>query len=332
MALLCPKCLGTFDMAGGRLPPWCPHCGADVNKETLEASDPAAARQDRPASPSPGLAPPWMPGPVGQPDGIAAERFAVPAPALATGFDDGRPLAVYDFSTKGYLHTISPGIMMFAIFAALAAGGVALDLTRPNAKTALPALLMGGIGFAILAFSFAGYGKRIRRVEVFADGIRWHGPEGVLRLAWADVEAVYRSEIVFNGFPKSELKLVARNGREVTFDRTIDRYQEFMNLVQGRSADAIRPRKLAESGSCGAEFGPLLVGPAGISTDGWLVPWDAIERYYVRNGRLCIEFLGRGSKSIPLHGIPNYLVLLYLMGEFAPPAVRQASGVPAAAG
>jgi hypothetical protein len=222
--------------------------------------------------------------------------------------------------------------MLVGIFGALALGAFALELTRPNAKTALPGLLMAGIAAAIGVFSFAGYGKRVRRVEVFADGIRWHGPDGVGRLAWADVEAVFRFEVVINGFPKSELKLVGKSGREVRFDRSLGRYKEMMDLIQGRCADVMRPRKRDEAAAGGADFGPVLVGPAGVSTDGWLVPWESIERYFIARGCLWIQFQGRGSKGVSLHSIPNYLVLLYLIGEYAPQHVRQASGLPVTAG
>ncbi len=229
------------------------------------------------------------------------------------------------------METVGAGLLMAGILAVIAAGGFALAIARPNANTTLPALLMLGLAGGALAFTFATYGKRIRRVEVFARGVRWYGPDGVGRLDWADVQTVYRFDVVINGFPKSELKLVTRSGREVIFDRTLDRYQEMMGLIQSRCAELMRPRKREEAEAGGADFGPLLVGPDGVSADGWLVPWESVDRYYISGGRLWFEFVGRGRKAVALSTIPDYLVLLYLLGEFAPPRVREASGLPATA-
>jgi hypothetical protein len=324
MSAYCANCAEALDLPGGRLPPWCPKCGADVTKDTLSAPAPAPRQPDRPAAPAAGISP--TPGRSAQ-----LSTGANTAPKSAASFDESQPLAAFDFSRRGYVETVGAGLLLAGILAVIAAGGFALEFARPNANTTLPALLMAGLAVGALAFTFAKHGKRIHRVEVFAGGVRWLGPDGVGRLAWADVETVYRFDVVINGFPKSELKLVTKSGREVVFDRTLDRYQEMMGLIQSRCAELMRPRKRQEAGACGAEFGPLLVGPAGVSTDGWLVPWESVERYSVSGGRLWIEFVGRGRKAIPLSTIPNYLVLLYLLGEFAPPQVREASGLPATA-
>jgi hypothetical protein len=251
--------------------------------------------------------------------------------AHGNAFDDASPLAVFDFSLRGYSHKTGGAIILAGIFFGLAGLFVYLSFTPRGAGSTVPIVITTGLGIAFFVFPFAKYGKRIRRVEVFANGVRWHGPEGAGWLFWRNVEAVYRSELVLNGLRQSEIKLVG-GGREVTFDLTLDRYPEMAGLIQELCARSMRPRKREEAGSCGAEFGPLLVGPAGISIEGWLVSWDSVTRYVVKGGWLWFHFMGNGRKGIPLHTIPNYLLLLYLMGEFAPPAVRQASGLPVSGG
>jgi hypothetical protein len=309
----CTNCGGLIEASSdGRLPPWCLHCGATVARENKVVSADAAVAQDGPTSPD-----------VGSPARQAGAW-------LSEDFDDTRAIGVYNFSLRGYLHKIGPGILMAAIFAALAAGGFFLALTRPNAGTTMPGLLMASFAVGFLVYSFAGFHKCIRRVEVFADGIRWQGPKGTGRLAWENVEAVYRSEIVLNGFRVSELKLVGRTGREVTFDLTIERYRELAGLIQGRSAESMRPRKREQAITCAAEFGPVRVSPAGVCVNGSLFPWESVTRCTIANGRLCFQFGGHGSQAVPLHTIPNYLVLLSLMDEFAL-AGREASGLHATA-
>jgi hypothetical protein len=326
MVARCANCAEPIEVSSdGRLPPWCTRCGADLNKGATPIPASAARVPDWPTSSSVGIAPD-----LSRAATISPPRIAEPPPT--EGFDESRLLAVHDFSLRGYLHKVGPGILIVVIFLALAGGAFALAIKRPGSGTVAPGLLMAGLAAAFLVYTFAGYGKCIRRVEIFAGGIRWHGPSGTGEAAWGSVEAVYRSEIVLNGFRTSELRLVGRGGREVTFDLTIERYRELAGLVQGCCDEAMRPRKREEAGACGAEFGPVLVGPAGVSIEGWLVPWESVVRYGISGGRLWFHFQGHGRKDVPLHTIPNYLVLLHLMGEFAPPVVREASGLPATAG
>jgi hypothetical protein len=287
--------------SSGRLPPWCLSCGATVGKETKTVSSDDATVQNEPTA--------------SEVDSDSRQ----PGVWRSEDFDDANLIGVYNFSLRGYLHKVGPGILLTAIFGALAAGAFFLAFTRPNAGTTTPGLLMAGFAVGFLLYSFAGYGKCIRRVEVFADGIRWHGPKGIGRLAWEDVEAVYRSEIVLNGFPISELKVVGKSGREVVFDRTIERFREFAGLVQGRCAELMRPRKLKQAVSCAADFGPVRVSPAGVYVGGSLFPWEWVARYSVSGGRLCLQFHGYASQAVALSTIPNYLVLFSLMDEFSLP-------------
>lgn len=324
MAVDCSRCSGRIDeLTDGRVPAWCPRCGADLRKSPVPEPAPDADVPYGAPSTAVAVAPaPARSGTIPRPSKAVRERPAA--------FDQSRALAVYEFSLEGYLHKVGPAILLVAIFASLAALGMGIAVSRPGAGATLPALLMAGLAVAFVFPVFLRYGKCIRRVEIFAAGIRWQGPEGTDRLAWADVEEVYRSEIIFNGFRTSELKLLGA-GKEVAFDLALERFAEFATLVQERCAEVMRPRKLEEAGEGGARFGPVLIGPAGVSLDGWRVPWESIKRYAVTGGRLTIHTQGIGSKSIPLLGIPNYLVLLYLMGEFAPATVRRASGRPAPA-
>jgi hypothetical protein len=253
-------------------------------------------------------------------------------PLSAAGFDESRPLAVHDFSLAGYLHKVGPALMLALMFLALAAFAFCLAVTRPGSGTLAPGLLMAVLAVAFLFPVFAGYGRAVRRVEVFADGITWHGPRGTGRLAWQDVGEVYRSEVIINGFRKSVLKLVG-GGREVAFDLTLDRYPELAGLVQARSAAVLRDRMRDEARTGSAGFGPVAVNAVGVSVEGESFPWEAVTRYEVARGRLCFQFHGRsGGRCVPLGAVPNYMVLLYLLGEFAPPAVREASGVIGPAG
>ncbi len=328
MAVQCKNCCQHFDDSlDVRLPPWCPRCGVDLGRGAAAVSP--------------------APSPVA-PDGTGARPAAAVAaapvrPAIApahdpvratpaTHFDESRPIAVHAFSLAGYLHKLGPALMLAVIFLAIAALLFGLALTRPNSGTLAPGLLMAVLSAAFLFPVIAGYGRGIRRVEVFADGIVWHGPARTGRLAWQDVGEVYRSEIVLNGFRKSELKLVAA-GREVTFDLTLERFPELAGLVQSRSAAALRDRVREEARTGSAGFGPVAVNPVGVSVEGESFPWEAVTRYEVAGGRLWFQFHGRtGRRCVALHAVPNYMVLLYLLGELAPPAVREASGVIGPAG
>ncbi len=331
MVTHCAQCSEPITMpADGRLPPWCSRCGADLGKRSTlvpapTAPAPSAQVPNCSASPAVGIA--QTPGRSAT---ISVGRNANPVPV--EGFEESRCLAVHDFSLRGYLHKAGPGLLLIAIFVAIAGMLFSLALTRPDAGTAMPGVLMAGIAVALLVYVSNLYGKCIRRVEVFTDGIRWRGPAGPGRLSWTDVEAVYRSELILNGFKMSELKLVSRDGREVVFDLTIDRYGELAGLIQGCSAEVILPRKREEAGACGAEFGPILVGPVGVSLEGWLTPWEAVARYGISGGWLWVHFRGHGRKGLSLSSIPNSLVLLQLMGEFAPQPVREASGLRATTG
>ncbi|HWB09050.1 MAG TPA: DUF6585 family protein [Pirellulales bacterium] len=308
MVTRCTNCGELIEASSsGRLPPWCLCCGATVGDATKTVSAEVAVAQDGPESPHVG-------SPSRQPDAWRSEDF-----------DETRPIGVYNFSLRGYLHKVGPGILLAGIFGALAAGAFFLALTRPNAGTTLPGLLMAGFAVGFLVYSFAGRGKCLRRVELFADGVRWHGPKGIGRLAWENVEAVYRSEIVLNGFPISELKLVGRTGREAVFDLTIERYGELAGFIQGRCAEVMRPRKREQAVTCAADFGPVRVSPAGVCVGGSLFPWESVARYTIARGRLCFQFGWHGSQAIPLSAIPNYLVLLSLMDEFAMAARQESS-------
>ncbi len=319
MAVNCFHCCGRVDeTTHGRLPPWCPRCGADLKNSPAPAGAPDANFRDGSSTAAIAVAP------------APPRSGIVPRPRRSTeqpvSFDESQPIAVYRFGLMGYLHTVGPAILLAAIFAAIAALLFGLAATRPGSGTAPPALLMVALAIGFIVPAFLPYGKRVRRVEVFADGIRWLGPQRAGRMAWTDVKAVYRSEIILNGFRKSELKILGTGG-EVVFDLALDRFAEFATLVQERCAEVMRPGKREDAAEGGAEFGPVLIGPAGMSLDGWHVPWEVVTRYEVSRGRLWLHYQG-GSKCLPLHGIPNYLVLLYLMGEFAPPTLRRASGLP----
>ena len=157
---------------------------------------------------------------------------------------------------------------------------------------------------------------------------------GASRLLWRDVEAVYRMELILNGFKQSQLKIVSTDGREVIFDLTIERNGELAGLIQVCSAEAMRPRKREEAGACGAEFGPVLVGPVGVSLEGWLTPWEAVARYGISGGRLWFHFRGRRPvRASRCAASPTYLrVTLALLGEVCSAASPRGSGLPAIAG
>jgi hypothetical protein len=329
MAVQCKNCYRQFDdSSDGRLPPWCPRCGVDLARGAVAVSPsmpPAAPISSVVRAAAAVVGVPVRPPPVPATGGQAAVSPAV-------RFDESRPIAVHDFSLKGYLHKLGPALMLSLIFLALAVFAFCLAVTRPGSGTLAPGLFMAGLSVAFLFPVFAGYGKAIRRVEVFADGITWHGPGGTGRLAWQDVAEVYRSEIIFNGFRKSELKLLA-GGREVTFDLTLDRYPELAGLVQARSAAALRDRMREEARTGSAGFGPVAVNAVGVSVEGESFPWDSVTRYEVAGGRLWFQLHDPVCRRcVSLHAVPNYMVLLYLLGEFAPPAVREASGVIGPAG
>jgi hypothetical protein len=300
----CVKCSEAIDRSGdGRSPPWCPRCGADLGEKSPTA--PASAA----------------------PTGRNSD------PGLTEVFDETRLLAIHDFSLRGYLHgKAGAGLMLVAIFLGIAGLLFAVALKQPGSGTMAPGLLTVGVAAAALVFTFAGYPKRIRRVEVFADGIGWHGPAGADRLAWRNVEAVYRFEVVFNGLPTSELKLVGRGGRVVVFDRTIERFRELAGFVQGHCAELMRPRKREEARTCGAEFGPVVVGPDGVAIEGGLIPWEHVAGHVISGGSLWIQSRGYGRKGIPLHTIPNAVVLFDLLEEFAHAPVGESAGLPVMAG
>jgi hypothetical protein len=325
MAIRCASCSEAIELPdNGRLPPWCPRCGDYLKKSS--ATSPSAA--------------PNVPAWTTTPAAVAVHSMASAAATTsrtntgdgrAQSNDETRVLAVHDFSMRGFLHKVSPGIMIVVIFLALSAGMFALAIRRPGQGTTMPGLICAVIAAAVIGYMFTLYGKCIRRVEVFANELRWLGPDGLGRLSWDNIANVYRSEIVLNGFPTSELKLVARDGREVVFDRTIEQYFDLARFVQERCAQLMLPWMREEARESSTDFGPVRVGAVGITIDGLLIPWESVANYSIANGRLWFQLRECGSKGFPLHTIPNYVALLHLMSELAP-QVRKGAGLPVAAG
>jgi hypothetical protein len=323
MAIRCANCREAIDLPNnGRLPPWCPRCGINLNKD--DSTFPEADLK-LPASPVVASGPLTASSPTDSSSGTIANH------RQAEGLGDSHALAIHNFSMRGFLQKVSPGIVIVVVFLGIATGMFALAIMRPAQGTTLPGVICVGIAAACIGFMFTVYAKCIRRVEVYADAIRWQRPDGVGRLAWESIAAVYRSEIVMNGFPTSELKLVATNGREVVFDRAVERFFDLAHFVQERCAQLMLPRNREEARNGGADFGPVRVGTVGVTIEGLLIPWESVANYSIANGWLRFQFQEHGSKGIPLHTIPNYLVLLNLMSELAP-QVRKDVGSPVTAG
>lgn len=59
----------------------------------------------------------------------------------AEDFDETRSLAVHDFSWRGYLHKVGPGILIVVIFLAIAGMMFALAIKWPDQGTTLPGLI-----------------------------------------------------------------------------------------------------------------------------------------------------------------------------------------------
>src|SRR5436190_3789866 len=147
----CAKCSAAIDMSDeGRLPASCPRCGANLgqNPGTTHAS---AARM---------------------PERLCTSGNSDPSQTEA--LDETRLFAVHEFSLRGYLNgKAGAGLLLVFIFLGIAGLAFGVALMRPGSGMIAPGLIMLGLAAAFLVYTFISYPKRIRRVEVFADGIRW---------------------------------------------------------------------------------------------------------------------------------------------------------------
>src|SRR5208282_3321859 len=144
MAIQCTNCSETIDVSStGRLPPWCPKCGEYLNKSATTPSGSAPKMPVQPATPvAVGVLP--VDSPTATSAGMNAD------PGQSAGFDETRSLAVHDFSLRGYLHNVGPGILLAGIFLAIAGGMLALAISRPDQGTTVPGLISAGIAAAFI--------------------------------------------------------------------------------------------------------------------------------------------------------------------------------------
>ena len=192
------------------------------------------------------------------------------------------------------------------------------------------------IGLVALGWCAVQYICSARQLTVTPTGASWVVKGRAGSAKWTDVREFYRDEFYTVGpgpaaarersewMRSAHVRLVFRDGTEVTFRQTLSNYDALVAAMQRYAAEAVLVEKIAlVAAGAEAEFGPLEVSSAGLRIKGKLRLWDEIN-YAVNNGWLCVapnrdDFDIQERKDFTLVTIPNYLALLALMQQVGKP-------------
>jgi hypothetical protein len=230
----------------------------------------------------------------------------------------------YEFLSAFPLYVKMLGCLLLALL--LSGAGAAILLFGTGGKNSFMAWVFGGlflvVGLPITAMMVAVWPwKRVRWVRVYEEGLRWKVRSRVHKYRWDEVTNVRRTEMDIVGpdgrrtdFSRTAyLILRFADDTGVTFDPALKDYTKLANYAQ----QAVAASQLAESAveleQGGKEFGPVHVSRKGVTANGRFFGWKEVRWLAVHNGELCAHHECEGWRPIPLHEIPNYLLLLSLV-------------------
>jgi hypothetical protein len=231
----------------------------------------------------------------------------------------------HPFSLGGLTRRYLPHVWMLVIFAVIGLCLLLMGITRPNAGTVLPGLLMLAIGLAFAVPIFIGYQQRVHWVKLTADGVQWQEGVSAHSTAWTDIRAVRQLEKIINQtFRQRELTLTLADGKEVKFDHRLEDYDLLAETVQQRTADLLYDQYRTELDAGRAAFGPVSLSRDSLSLRQKEFPWSAAQQCRIVRGYFSVALPGKDldeSQIVMLAEVPNYFVLLRLlteMGKFSP--------------
>jgi hypothetical protein len=171
----------------------------------------------------------------------------------------------------------------------------------------------GLIGWAYLRFYHT---AAVREAVLYPEGIVWRDAEGWNGCQWEDVRHVHRKEVVVKGLVQARhVRLASGFGWDVTLEHTLSDWALLADTVQARVADRQIPEALDlfHHGET-VEFGPMEVGPHGLTVAGSFFPWADLKRIDLRKGHLVLHPSdGRAVQAIPFGDIPDFLVFLKVL-------------------
>lgn len=178
-----------------------------------------------------------------------------------------------------------------------------------------------GLGALYLLVQLA---MRIRRrvvwVEVEAAGMRWSCCGETHQKRWDEVKSFHRKERLENGVEIGAVNVEFLDGSEMGFNRMLSHYDVVATGIQSFAAAALRTAKEQELATGKADFGTVTLRKSGFDYDGRTHEWADVD-YGIVRGHLAFVPVGAEmnpnniTTAIPLESIPNYAVLLDLMGR-----------------
>jgi len=162
------------------------------------------------------------------------------------------------------------------------------------------------------------------RVRVTTEGLTWRDRKGEHHCTWDEVTAVYRTEIRIGdrkyGDRVTRLRLEIADGRTLTVNHRLTRYNKLCEAVQTITTERLLHRKRAEMRGQGATFGTVTLFRDGIRIGKTDLGWENFGHYYVENGHAVFfprwaRDMKRDAIVFRLAEIPNNLVLLALLLE-----------------
>ena len=185
----------------------------------------------------------------------------------------------------------------------------------------LPGIVLIGSGVMLVVQAFRNRGLR---VLVF--------PEGILRLQrgraaafwWEEIEQVWQKKSGgSHWFGRSSWSLIVQtaDGRRMSFDDSLPRLQQLVQLVHRQSLALLWPRFLAdyEAGKT-LDFGKLRVSQRGLSHGKETLTWLDMQKAKVQGSQLLIYRKGKWTRflTFTVSDIPNFHVLLALLEQRVP--------------
>jgi hypothetical protein len=215
---------------------------------------------------------------------------------------------------------VVPGAIVLVVV-----GAIAIEYNDPAKPQSAKNMGMFSvlIGVALLLFLFTRL-MSVWSVRLDDEGVTWFGPFGSRHRDWDEITAVYRTEkitIAQGRFPTRKLKLQFADGGSVTFDQSVSDFAELADSVQLTVAELLGPAKRAELEEHGqVEFGPVTLRDDGILMQREFFGWDGLDTCKIFNGHLVAYGRPRrtryeGDQEVPLSAIPNYPILLDLLGK-----------------
>lgn len=232
----------------------------------------------------------------------------------------GEPAAEFAVRGLAFLRSLILGPV-------LVAGGVFLEILLIGVfhlhqyEILLPGIFLIGTGVMLLVRAFRNRGLR---VLLFPEGLVRVQRGNALAFWWEEIEQVWQKKSGGShwiGHSWWNLMVQAADGRRMTFDDSLPRLPQLVQIVRRESLVFLWPRYLAdfETGKI-LDFGKLRISQRGLSYGKETLPWANLQKAKVQGAQLLIYKKGKWTHSLSftVSDIPNFHVLLALMAQRAP--------------